>query len=365
MSHKPRSQVLIVDDDGPRRSELRRSLEQGGYEVAEADSLEAGLQKLLRLRIACVIPVAGPAGSAPDMVARLLKTDPAIAVVVLATSPDMDAATASMRAGAADYQYAEAAQATVVAAVGRALEWRRARAQDRAHAHSLAEEVTRLSRELQGERSRRDRIALAALESLVNVVEAKDLWLAGHSVRVATVAASLAAELSRTDEEVEQIRLAGRLHDIGMVGVGERILSKQGALTADEYAQVKSHVIWGSQILSPLPGLGPVVNFIRHHHERTDGRGYPDGLTDEAIPWGARVIGVAEIYDALTTVRPYRSIMDPERAVLHMEELVGSAIGAAEWTALASVVERREALVFVVDEHPQASLGARASALHL
>ncbi len=143
-------------------------------------------------------------------------------------------------------------------------------------------------------------MALAALESLVCVVEAKDPWLAGHSVRVAQTAASLAAELGRSDEDIEQIRLAGRLHDIGMVGVSERILSKEGRLAAEEFEQVRGHATLGSQILSPLPGLGPVISFVRHHHERCDGRGYPDRLAGEAVPWGARIIGVAEMYDALT-----------------------------------------------------------------
>jgi HD-GYP domain-containing protein (c-di-GMP phosphodiesterase class II) len=179
------------------------------------------------------------------------------------------------------------------------------------------------------------------------------------------MAASLAAELKRSDEEIEQIRLAGRLHDIGMVGVGEAILSKEGPLTPEEFEKVRAHVTLGSQILSPLPGLGPVSSFVRHHHERWDGQGYPDRLAGEAAPWGARVIGVAEIYDALTTSRPYREQMPPELAVKYMQSLVGSAIGGPEWRALASVVGRNEALVFLVDEETQGSPGARGSALHL
>jgi putative two-component system response regulator len=197
------------------------------------------------------------------------------------------------------------------------------------------------------------------------VVEAKDLWLAGHSVRVAQTAASLAAELGHSDEDVERIRLAGRLHDIGMVGLSEGVLSKQGPLAPEEFEQVRAHATLGSQILSPLPGLGPVISFVRHHHERCDGLGYPDRLAGEAVPWGARLIGVAEIYDALTTARPYREPIPPELAVKHMKGVAGTAIGIPEWHALASVVGRREALVFVVDEQTQTTSGARGAALHL
>jgi HD-GYP domain-containing protein (c-di-GMP phosphodiesterase class II) len=250
-------------------------------------------------------------------------------------------------------------------AVARAVEQRRVRSQERLAARSLREEVGRLTGELRRERQRGDRVALAALESLVSIVEAKDLWLAGHSVRVGHLAASMASELSHCDDEVEQVRLAGRLHDIGMVGVDERILSREGPLTPDELEQVRAHVTIGSQILAPLPGLGAVVDFVRHHHERCDGQGYPDRLAWDAAPWGARILGVAEIYDALTTARPYRKPIPAELAVNYMKELVGSAIGEVEWGALASVVSRRDALVFLVDEQVQGTAGARASAMHL
>ena len=216
-----------------------------------------------------------------------------------------------------------------------------------------------MSAELRRERERRDRVALAAMESLVCVVEAKDLWLAGHSVRIAHTAASLAAELGRTDIEVEQVRLAGRLHDIGMVGVSDQILAKEGPLTPEEFDEVRAHVTLGSQILTPMPGLGEVASFVRHHHERWDGQGYPDRLVGDTAPWGARVIGVAEVYDALTTTRPYRQSMAPDQAVGHLKTLVGTAIGPIEWEALAAVVGRREALVFVVDAqaHPPSGRG--------
>ena len=114
-----------------------------------------------------------------------------------------------------------------------------------------------------------------------------------------------------------------------------------------------------------MPGLGEVASFVRHHHERWDGQGYPDRLVGDAAPWGARVIGVAEVYDALTTTRPYRQSMAPDQAVEHLKTLVGSAFGPVEWGALAAVVARREALVFVVDVETQLSAGDPAATLHL
>jgi putative two-component system response regulator len=366
VSNGSNAQVLTVERQASRRAWLRQALEQSGYEVLEAESSEGALHVLARRKIACVVASADAAdGGAAELVVRILRTEPTMAVVVLASDAEIGAAVAAMRAGAMDYLAIDAAPAEVTAAVHQAVERQRGLVEERVIARSLRDEVGRQAAELHRERSRGDRVALAALDSLVYVVEAKDLWLAGHSVRVAQMAASLAAELKRTDEEIEQIRLAGRLHDIGMVGVGEAILSKEGPLTPEEFEKVRAHVTLGSQILSPLPGLGPVSSFVRHHHERWDGQGYPDRLAGEAAPWGARVIGVAEIYDALTTSRPYREPMPPELAVKYMQSLVNSAIGAPEWRALASVVGRNEALVFLVDEQTQGSPGARGSALHL
>lgn len=359
------AQVLSIAPPSTGRPELRRCLEQGGFEMLETESVEDALHVLDRRKIACVLAVTdAPESESPALVFRILRSEPAMAVVVLARNPDVERAVACMRLGAKDYLPETADDADIARAVAEAIGVRHASLQGRLAAQSLREEVGRLTGELRRERSRGDRVALAALESLVHVVEAKDLWLAGHSVRVAQTAASLAAELGHTDEEVEQIRLAGRLHDIGMVGVSEGILSKQGPLTPEEFEQVRAHVTLGSQILSPLPDLGPVISFVRHHHERYDGQGYPDRLAADAMPWGARVIGVAEIYDALTTSRPYREPVRPELAVTQMKDLVGTAIGIAEWHALDAVVSRREALVFVVDDQAQAVPGARAAALH-
>jgi HD-GYP domain-containing protein (c-di-GMP phosphodiesterase class II) len=147
------------------------------------------------------------------------------------------------------------------------------------------------------------------------------------------------------------VRLAGRLHDIGMICLGDGILSKQGPLTSTEFDQVKRHVLIGHQILEPMPHLGMVSVCVRSHHERWDGSGYPDSMAAEDIPWGARLIGAAEIYDALTTTRPYRQSVSPEEAVESMRTLTGKVICPMVFSALANVVARREALVFVDHHH--------------
>jgi putative two-component system response regulator len=193
-------------------------------------------------------------------------------------------------------------------------------------------------------------MTVATLQALVAVVEARDSWFAGHSLRVAQLAASIAAEIGRNDEEVEQVRQAGLIHDIGMIAVPEGLLSKEGPLTPAEFEAVKRHTVVGTQVLTPLPHLAALSAFIRGHHERWDGSGYPDGLAGEAIPWGARLIGAAEVYDALTTARPYREQLTPELAVERMHELINTVLSPDVHRALSAVVERGKALVFVADE---------------
>jgi HD-GYP domain-containing protein (c-di-GMP phosphodiesterase class II) len=148
---------------------------------------------------------------------------------------------------------------------------------------------------------------------------------------------------------IEAVRTAGRLHDIGKIGIREEILNKQGPLTDEEYEHVKQHVLVGSQILAPLVHLREVITYVRSHHERWDGFGYPDRLADERIPLGGRIIGTVEIYDALTTSRPYQEKMLPEIAVERMRDLVGTVLDPAVHRALEAVVTQRQALVFLDD----------------
>src|SRR5207245_1195384 len=167
----------------------------------------------------------------------------------------------------------------------------------------LKEEVSTRTAELQRERMKLERLSIATLEALVNALEAKDPYMRGHSARVADLSATIAHELGIPEEDVEHVRVAGRLHDIGKIGTRESVLNKQGALTPEEFEHVKQHVVIGSQILAPLSHLGDIIPAVRHHHERWDGTGYPDGLRGEEIPMGGRIIGAAEVFDALSTSR--------------------------------------------------------------
>ena len=342
--------VLVVDDEDPIRNALKKFLTQQQFEVYTAASGDEALAQLKRHRIALMLcDIRMPGTSGVDLVPHALETEPDLAILMLSAVNDATSAALCMQRGAMDYLTKPVELADLGRAVQRALRRREMQLENRQLSSWLKEEVTTRTAELHRERMRLERISTATLEALVNALEAKDPYLRGHSARVADLSATIASQMTLSDEEVEQIRVAGRLHDIGKIGTRESVMEKQGPLTPEEYDHVKQHVIIGSQILAPLHHLGSVINHVRSHHERWDGSGYPDGLKGEDIPVGARVIGAAEVFDALTTSRPYQDKLTPEQAVEHMAQLSGTVLDPKVYEALATVVLRRGTLVFLDD----------------
>ena len=153
------------------------------------------------------------------------------------------------------------------------------------------------------------------LKSLVNALEAKDLYTGKHSERVTHYASGVAQKMGCSSAQIEAVQTIGYLHDIGKIGINDGILNKPGALTGEEYEIVKRHPAMGESIVSEL-GLSPEErSIIRHHHERWDGGGYPDGLSGEHIPLLARIVSVADAFDAMTSKRAYRNAMSREEAI--------------------------------------------------
>jgi putative two-component system response regulator len=343
--------ILVVDDDPATRQAIESYLTHRGFEVLTTGAGQEALGILARQKISCMLADACLFGTpGGDLLSRSLERDPNLAVLVSSSSTDVDQAVHYLQYGAVDYLRKPLDLARLEAALLRAVRRRAEVIRERGITRLLKEEVVNLGAELARERAKVKGLTVATLEALVAVVEARDSWFAGHSLRVAQLAASIAAETRRTDEEIEQVRQAGLLHDIGMIAVPEGLMSREGPLTPVEFEAMKRHTVVGSEILAPLPHLSNVSGFVRGHHERWDGTGYPDGLAGEAIPWGARLIGAAEIYDALATARPYREQLTPELAVERMHGMIGTVLAPEVHQALSAVVERGAALVFVDDE---------------
>jgi response regulator RpfG family c-di-GMP phosphodiesterase len=164
-------------------------------------------------------------------------------------------------------------------------------------------------------RHKEQRLLLGSVTSLVSALEARDGYTRSHSEGVARMVAAMGRALDLPAGEREHLETAGRLHDIGKIGIPDRILLKPASLSDEEYGVIKEHPAIGARILLAMPGLEHIAEMVRDHHERWDGSGYPAGLRGETIPLGARCIGVADAYSALTSDRPYRRRFSRERAL--------------------------------------------------
>ncbi len=343
--------LLVVDDEEPLRKALTRFLTTRGFAVTEAESGDKALKLLEQDSYELMLSdIRMPGMSGIDLVSEALDQDPDLAIVMLSALTDATSAALCMQRGALDYLTKPIELSDLAHAVDRALKVRDTSLQNKEISAWLKEEVQRRTKELEAERSKLEQVTVATLEALVNALEAKNRWLSGHSARVAALVSTIAHHMELPDEEVDNVRMAGRLHDLGKIGVKESVLDKQGRLSDEEYNHIKEHVVIGSQILAPLKHLGAIVSYVRSHHEHWDGSGYPDGVAGEDIPLGARIICAAEVYDALTTARPYQEPLDPEAAVERMRVLTGTIIDPKVMDALTASVQNRMALIFIDED---------------
>ena len=210
--------------------------------------------------------------------------------------------------------------------VAQAREQETARAHDKlraAYQQSLVYAI-----DLKKTHQRLQRSIFQSLLGLANALEAKDEYTRGHSERVGELARRLALEAGVPAREAQVIAQAGLLHDLGKIGVPERILRKPGPLSDEEWAAMRRHPLTGAQIMAPLEFFAEGALVVRHHHEREDGSGYPDGLSGAAIPLGSRVIAVADVYDALISDRPYRRALTHAAALERLGSEAGRTLDA-------------------------------------
>ena len=207
---------------------------------------------------------------------------------------------------------------------------------------------------------------LSAVRALASAIDARDPYTRGHSARVGQLAVMLGRQLGLREKTLGQIEIGGYLHDIGKMGIRDAILMKTDELTAEERTAIREHTGIGVAILEPVELVGGILDFVQNHHERLDGSGYPRGLKDKQVSMIARIAGVADMYDALTSSRPYRRAAAPEEALAVLRSQAGALLDARVVGALASVLpeweQRRvtepglEGLTFSVFERTQVSV---------
>jgi HD-GYP domain-containing protein (c-di-GMP phosphodiesterase class II) len=228
----------------------------------------------------------------------------------------------AFRLGASDYLLKPLDFGEIETSVRRVLVRRGQEIYHRKTEAQMRQDVEERTRELNRKSVLVEGVTVGALSALVDLLEEKTPHFQGHSQAVAGLSRRLAEELGLSKKEVRACKTAGFLHDIGMIAVPEGVLEKSGPLSPEESARIQDHCRIGKDLLEPFTHLGPVPEYVYHHHERVDGSGYPDGLTEEEIPFGAQIVAAADSFRALVESRPYRAPYSPSEA---MEILVGTA----------------------------------------
>jgi putative nucleotidyltransferase with HDIG domain len=214
----------------------------------------------------------------------------------------------------------------------------------------MSDHVERYVEELRQAAQTNRELFIGSIRAFAAAIDAKDPYTRGHSERVAAYSRSIAQYLSLSEGVSYRLWVGALLHDIGKIGIGDSILNKEGVYTPEEYDQMKLHTVKGAEILSPIEQLREMIPLVRWHHENWNGRGYPDSLRGEEIPLLARVVAVADTFDAITTARPYQRTYELEEAVQTITKLTGSRFDAKVVTAFLTAYEEGE--IFVLDQVP-------------
>jgi putative two-component system response regulator len=310
--------ILLVDDEAMIRQLLSQKLSPQGYRCEQAANAEQALEKLEKDSIELVIlDIKMPGKSGVELLSEIKAKYPDTAVIMATAVDDANIAINCMKAGAYDYTTKPFNLEEVSFAVARALERRRLRLENRDYQQHLEQKVEEQAQKIRAS-------FFNAITALAYALEAKDVYTSGHSQRVTEISVAIAKHLGLDKENIEKIRLAGLVHDIGKIGVREAVLNKPGSLSDEEFEHVRLHSVTGERILQPIVDDGEILKAVRHHHERYDGTGYPDGLKGEQIPQLARIIAVADTFDAMTSERPYRKALTKDVACAEVERCRGT-----------------------------------------
>jgi putative nucleotidyltransferase with HDIG domain len=309
--------IMVVDGDPQSRSSLVETLRSAGYEVTEFADAHAALDRLAQGDHDVVVADADlPVLSGVEFLAAIKARGVDVVVIMVTTGAMTLTGTECVKAGAMDFIIKPFETGDLLVRVTRAIGRR-----------ELLDERVRYKREAEARLAQSShelrRLFLGTVESLASALEARDPNTRGHSARVADLATAMALPLRLAEEQREKLRIAGLLHDIGKIGIPDDVLKKPGRLTRRERAQIQMHPVIAVGILSPVLADPETVAIIRHHHERVDGNGYPDGIAGQEIPIGARILAAADTFDAMTSKRPYRDAYTGEQALVEMRGAAG------------------------------------------
>jgi putative nucleotidyltransferase with HDIG domain len=312
--------ILVVDDEEDIREILIETLEGLGFDhMTACDGSEAIdlIDQYHNLIDAIICDLKMPKVSGDQVIIHVHRHYPIIPIVILTGFAQLDMALDHMRLGAFDYMTKPFRVQELLFLLNRALEFRALQEEKLAYQNTLEVRIEKVTRALHNR-------VIQTVSSFILAIEEKDRYTQGHSKRVAHYASLMAEHLGLTDSEHQDLVFAAQLHDIGKIGISEKLLNKPGTLSPEEFEAFKTHPIKGVKILEPLEFLGHLLPVIEAHHERFDGQGYPNGLKGGEIPYFARIIAVCDTFDAITSERSYRSSRPFHDAIQEIQDSSGT-----------------------------------------
>lgn len=322
-----RTPALVVDDDPLVRKLLTTYLTDWDFECMEAEDGAAAWELLTRRPFSLVLTdLRMPRLDGMELLRRLVGEtalphagDPEVAVIVVSGAADIDTAVEALRRGACDLLTKPLDLRLLPVSVTRALERRRLRIDRREYQQALEAMVDARTSELLTTYQE----TLAALGS---ALDTRDPETHDHALRVVEYAGEIARAMGLHGAPLRDLQWGAALHDVGKIGVPDGILLKPGPLTDEEWRVMRRHPQIGHQMLQSIPFLHGALPVVLHHHERWDGTGYPDGLAGEAIPLAARIFKAADVFDALTSARPYKQPLAPQDALAELSRTAGTEL---------------------------------------
>lgn len=312
--------IAVVDDDAANQKAADHILSSEGYEVSCFSSGEELLEFLSDSHPDLILMdyhMPGMNGLETMQKMRSMVNGCEIPVIVLTADNDSDTEVRALSAGAMDFAAKPFVPAVLLLRVRQTLELIRLQKDQRS-------EITMITADSLKEHERNERLSLQIVQTLAGTIDAKDSYTNGHSVRVAEYARMIAKAVGYSEHAQQEIYMIGLLHDVGKIGVPDTIINKRSRLTGEEYAIIKTHPVVGHDILRNITEMPKLAVGARWHHERYDGKGYPDGLAGTDIPEEARIIAVADAYDAMSSRRSYHEIYPQEHIIQELRNGKGT-----------------------------------------
>lgn len=350
--------ILIVDDEKDIRKLLHQRLKIEGYRCEEAGNTDQALDKMQAESVDLVLlDIKMPGKSGMELLSEIREHYPDTAVIMVTVINDIDTVIESIRHGAYDYVTKPFNLDVVVHGVKRAIGKRRLELELRDYQQHLERKVEEQAKEIH------ERF-LGAMQSLVFALEANNSYTAGHSQRVCEIALAIGKRLALSDDELEDLRWGSLLHDIGKIAVAQAVVNKPGKLTAAEYEHVITHTTVGASILQPVVRNKRIIEIIEHHHTHYNGSGLNQKIKGENIPLLARIVAIADAYDAMTSLRPYRAALPRKEALAEVrcgigkqfDPLVGNTF--LEMSAAEITPEKKK--ILIADDEPSIRLLVRS-----